>query len=122
MKNGIKILLLTCLVVSCQAQTNDKAQLQDNRFSIVQLQETSATSKKPPTSILEGVEVLNLRYAASLILPAVVHVVSTNKVKTTRRDQIPDFFSAIESKDEGILLERVFLSNIRRRYYYGFGM
>ena len=92
MKSLYKILILITLVFSCQAQTNEKGESKNNKYSIDELQKASNTSRVNTFNQVEGTELVNFRYAASLILPAVVHVISTNKVKKTRDEQIPDFF------------------------------
>lgn len=88
MKSVYKILILVSLVISCQAQTNDEV----GELSIVKMQRASALPMTVNDKETDIAEVVNFRHAASLILPAVVHIVSTNKVLRTRQDEIPDFF------------------------------
>ncbi|MEQ8477190.1 hypothetical protein [Fulvivirga sp.] len=45
MKSVYKILILITLVISCQAQTNKKAESVGDRFSISEMQKASTASK-----------------------------------------------------------------------------
>jgi serine protease Do len=97
MKRYGKIIFLMSFVFACNAQTEQSA-LQsgssETPISIENLQKASFQDQiSDYPQVVNLPEAINFRHASRLIVPAVVHVISTHETyRTDERYQIPDFF------------------------------
>ncbi len=91
---NILIILLTGVVLSCNAQSDNSSPKETKEpLSIGKLQKTSFRKELQVPADYEAQRgEMNFRHAAKLIVPAVVHVVSTHTMVPRERPQIPDLF------------------------------